>query len=287
MANSPTHRFGQIIGDVLEAALKDPLAHVAQKHGLYLDCKCPRAARGGQSKVGWKDHKGNRHDLDYVLEAGGTDASVGRPRAFIEIAYRRYTKHSRNKAQEIQGAIAPLFETYKHDHPFIGVVLAGVFTEGSLAQLRSHGFGVLYMPFKSIVEAFKVVGIDADFNEDSTDAEVQRKVDAWDKLPADATARVGSAMRRIESAAFATFVAELEKCLTRAIAAVFVLALHGQPKELANVASAIAFIEGFDEAKSSGPFVRYEVNIRYTNKDEIRGTFESKADAIRFLKSMG
>lgn len=56
MANSPTHRFGQIIGDVLEAALKDPLAHVAQKHGLYLDCKCPRAARGGQSKVGWKDH---------------------------------------------------------------------------------------------------------------------------------------------------------------------------------------------------------------------------------------
>lgn len=137
---------------MLEAALKEPLAEVAERHGLYLDCKCPRAARNGNSKVGWDDHKGNRHDLDYVLELGGTNAKVGRPKAFIEIAYRRYTKHSRNKAQEIQGAIAPLFETYAHDHPFIGVVLAGVFTEGSLAQLRSHGFGVLYMPFESIVK---------------------------------------------------------------------------------------------------------------------------------------
>jgi hypothetical protein len=286
MANSPTHRFGQIIGEVLEAALKEPLAEVAKRHSLYLDCKCPRAARGGNSKVGWNDYKGNRHDLDYVLEAGGTDAKVGRPKAFVEIAYRRYTKHSRNKAQEIQGAIAPLFETYKHDHPFIGVVLAGVFTEGSLTQLRSHGFGVLYMPFESIVEAFKAVGIDAHFDEDSVDADVQLKVDAWDKLPEDATAKVGAAMRKIESAAFTAFVAELEKALNRTIASVFVLALHGQAQELANVDSAIQFIERFDEAKAGGQFVRYEVNIRYTNKDEIRGTFTSKPEAIKFLRSL-
>lgn len=260
---------------------------MAKRHGLYLDCKCPRAARGGQSKVGWKDHKGNRHDLDYVLEAGGSDAKVGRPKAFVEIAYRRYTKHSRNKAQEIQGAIAPLFEAYKHDHPFIGVVLAGVFTEGSLTQLRSHGFGVLYMPFDSIVKAFKTVGIDAYFDEDSTDADVQRKVDAWDKLGSDATKRVGAAMREIEKAAFAKFVEELEKCLKRSIASVFVLALHGQAQELSNVATAIAFIEGFDEAKAGGKFTRYEVNVRYSNGDEIRGNFESKAEAIRFLKSLG
>lgn len=286
MALSPTHRFGQIIGDVLEAALHAPLAEVAKRHGLYLDCKCPRAARGGQSKVGWKDQKGNRHDLDYVLEAGGSDAKVGRPKAFIEIAYRRYTKHSKNKAQEIQGAIAPLFETYKHDHPFIGVVLAGVFTEPSLAQLRSNGFGVLYMPFESIVQAFKAVGIDAHFDEDSVDADVQGKVDAWDALPAKDRAKVGEALRQIHKAEFATFVAELEKCLTRAIASVFVLALHGQAQELANVDSAIQFIERFDEAKAGGQFVRYEVNVRYSNTDEIRGTFTSKPEAIKFLRSL-
>lgn len=165
MAQSPTHKFGQIIGDVLEAAVHIPLARMASRYGLYLDCKCPRAARGGNSKVRWNDYRGNRHDLDYVLESGGTDEQIGRPRAFIEVAYRRYTKHSRNKAQEMQGAIAPLVETYAHDHPFIGAVLAGVFTNGSLQQLRSHKFSVLYIPFQSIVKAFKAVGIDAYFDE--------------------------------------------------------------------------------------------------------------------------
>lgn len=286
MASSPAHRFGQIIGEVLEAALYAPLAKVAKRHGLYLDCKCPRAARDSKSKVGWKDHKGNRHDLDYVLELGGTDARIGRPRAFIEIAYRRYTKHSRNKAQEIQGAIAPLFETYKHDHPFIGMVLAGVFTEPSLAQLRSNGFGVLYMPFESIVHAFKTVGIAAHFDEDSDDADVQRKVDAWNSLAEKERARVGAALRKIHATDFAVFVAELERCLTRAIAWVSVLALHGQARELANIDSAIQCIERFDESKPGGPFARYEVTVRYTNADEIRGMFISKQEAIKFLRSL-
>jgi hypothetical protein len=285
MATSPTHRFGQIIGDVLEAALKRPLIEVAKRQGLYLDCKCPRAVRQGNSRVGWLDYKGNRHDLDYVLEAGGSDEVQGRPKAFIEIAYRRYTKHSRNKAQEIQGALAPLFTTYAHDHPFIGVVLAGEFTEGSLNQLRSHGFGVLYMPFESIVQAFKAVKIAAYFDEKSSAAEVLRKVNAWDRLPASATELVGTALRKIEHAAFAQFITELEKCLTRKIVAVLVLALHGQSQELANVQSAIKFIEQFDETKSTGNFARYEVNIRYTNSDEVRGSFVMKSETLKFLRT--
>lgn len=284
MANSPTHRFGQIIGEVLEAAIEQPLTKVAGRHGLYLDRKRPRAARGGKSKVRWMDHKGNRHDLDYVLEAGGTEANVGRPKAFIEIAYRRYTKHSRNKAQEIQGAIAPLFETYSHDHPFIGVVLAGLFTEGSLAQLRSHGFGVLYMPFESLVRAFRSVGIDANFDEGSSDAAVQHKLATWDALPTGAAATVGAAIRKIESRAVRTFFAELEKALVRAIKRVFVVALYGHSRELASVDAAVRFIEQLDEGKPSGRFARYEVHVHFTNDDEIRGAFESKAEAIRFLR---
>src|SRR5260370_5169563 len=143
-----------------------------------------------QNKVSWKDQKGNVNDLDYVLEAGGSEDVLGRPKAFIEIAYRRYTKHSRNKAQEIQGAIGPLSETYKDDHPFLGAVLAGIFTDGSLTQLRSHGFSVLYFPFESIVAAFGKVGVDASFDEDSPDADVQSKVDACKKLSPDKRGKV-------------------------------------------------------------------------------------------------
>lgn len=178
MAESPTHRFGQIIGDVIEESVRQSLEQIADKHGMFLDFKHPRATRGGKNKVSWTDSKGNVHDLDYVLEAGGSDEVLGRPKAFVEIAYRRYTKHSRNKAQEIQGAIAPLAETYRDHHPFLGVVLAGVFTEGSLQQLRSHGFGVLYFPFESVVTAFGKVGIDVYFDEDSTDRSVAAKVRA-------------------------------------------------------------------------------------------------------------
>lgn len=286
MAQAPGHRFGQIIGDMLELAVRPPLVEVAKRHGLYLDWKHERPARSGRKLVKWQDSKGNNHDLDYVLEAGGSETKQGRPKAFIEIAYRRYTKHSRNKAQEIQGAITPLAETYSDDHPFLGVVLAGVFTDGSLAQLRSHSFGVLYFPFDSIVEAFKVVGIDAFFDEDTPDDEIQAKVDAYDSLSAGDREKIGAQLRKRHKKELDEFIRELEMCLTRSIERVFILTLHGKKCEADNLDDAIRFIEGYDEACEVDGFVRYEVNVRYNNGDEIRGTFETKADAVKFLRSM-
>src|SRR5437763_3929690 len=170
MAESPAHRFGQIIGDTLERAIRPLFEAIARDLGLYLDGKGERKARGTKRKVAWVDGQGNTHDLDYVFEFGGTDAQIGEPRAFIEVAWRRYTKHSRNKAQEIQGAILPLAARYSNSHPFLGVVLGGVFTDGSLNQLRSHGFTVLYFPYESIIAAFGSVGIDAAFDEDTPDS---------------------------------------------------------------------------------------------------------------------
>jgi hypothetical protein len=108
MAISPGHKFGQLIGEVLEMAIEPILSEFAKQQGLFLDKKGPRPVRDGQ-KVCWTDLNGNKHDLDFVLERGGTPDRFGVPVAFIEAAWRRYTKHSRNKAQEIQGAILPLF----------------------------------------------------------------------------------------------------------------------------------------------------------------------------------
>jgi len=73
MAESLAHRWGQIIGDGFEMLVRNILGEVAQRHGLYLDFKRPRATRGGQGKVTWQDGYGNKHDLDYVLERGGTE----------------------------------------------------------------------------------------------------------------------------------------------------------------------------------------------------------------------
>jgi len=106
MAESPAHRFGQTIGSLLESVVRPELEAFCKQQGLYLDHQQKeRPARKGK-KVPWEDQYGNIHDLDFVIERGGTATEVGQPLAFIEVAWRRYTKHSRNKAQEIQ--VAPL-----------------------------------------------------------------------------------------------------------------------------------------------------------------------------------
>lgn len=42
MALSPAHKFGQMIGDVLEIAVVPILSDFAKQYGLYLDKKGPR-----------------------------------------------------------------------------------------------------------------------------------------------------------------------------------------------------------------------------------------------------
>lgn len=59
MAQSPAHKFGQIIGDAVEAAIEPLLQGFAGKNCLYLDKRGNRPARSGK-KVTWKDADGNK-----------------------------------------------------------------------------------------------------------------------------------------------------------------------------------------------------------------------------------
>ena len=166
--------------------VRNVLGEVSQRHGLYLDFKKPRAARGGQGKVTWQDGYGNKHDLDYVLERGGTEETLGIPIAFIESAWRRYTKHSKNKVQEIEAAVMPIALTFSRHQPFCGAVLAGEFTRNALHQLESKGFGVLYIPYASIIlAAFNELGIDASSEDGvggTTEELFREKIAQWESL---------------------------------------------------------------------------------------------------------
>jgi len=286
MAQSPTHRLGQIIGDLLEESARPLLESVAQRHGVYLDFRHERPARNGRSTVSWVDSMGNSHRLDYVIEQGGSEDNMGRPRAFIETAWRRYTKHSRNKAQEIQGAVLALAETYRDCRPFLGVILAGVFTDGSLQQLRSNGFRIVYLPYEKVLEAFRVAGINAAFDEDTRDEVVQGKVDAYERLTQEQRAGVCEALRAAERGQLDAFVRDLCGVLGRAVETVYVTTLHGQTEQLRTPQDAIAFLKDYQEAAASLPFVRYELGVRFTNGDEVRATFRDKAQAIEFLRGM-
>jgi hypothetical protein len=286
MATSPSHRWGQIIGqEFLEVAIEPLMRDVADKHKLYLDQKGARAARKGK-KISWVDLHGNTHDLDFVLERNGSKATIGSPVTFVETAWRRYTKHSRNKAQEIQGAILPLLMTHQHHAPFIGVVLAGDFTDGALNQLRSLGFRVLYFSYASIVAAFDSAGIDARFNEDTPDAECATKAQAWDRRNQTARRRIAKHLLRQQSAQVAEFMLLLEEAVTRQIDRVVVLPLHGASLTWESVDAAISFIETYIETDEAiKPLAKFEIQIRYNNGDSIKGEFVDKDGAAAFLRT--
>lgn len=284
MAQSLSHKFGQIIGDLLEIAILPHLEKFAIDHNLFLDKKGKRNARTGL-KLTWVDSKNNKHDLDFVLERGGSEDKIGVPVAFIESAWRRYTKHSRNKAQEIQGAIMPLVEKYRNSSPFIGVVFAGEFTEGSLNQLKSLGFGVLYFSYDSLTKAFNKFGIDASYVESTTEKEFKRKIDSWYALSEKDKKGIALELLKLNKDKVDEFIRLLTLSISRFIERVIIFPMHGRESISSSIEEAIHFINHYSEEIKSLPVIKYEVSIRYNTGDRIEASFNEKKDVIDFLEN--
>jgi hypothetical protein len=282
MAQSLAHKFGQIVGNVPEAAIERELATFAVEHRLYLDKKGHRPARVGR-KVTWMDQFGNTHDLDCVLERSGTEDVIGTPVAFIETAWRRYTKHSRNKAQEIQGAIQALALTHRSSFPFTGAVLAGVFTGGALNQLKSLGFQILFFSYESIIDAFQSVGLDAKFDEDTPEKEFRKKISRWNTLSKRARQKVADRLIGRHKKDVETFLAALQKTVSRQISKIIIIPLHGSEMEYTTVAEAIDSLSSYGAESVVGKVYKYEIQIRYNNGDKITAEFSDKAGALEFL----
>ncbi len=284
MAESPSHKFGQTIGNIIEAVVEPFLSKFAKEKHLYLDHqKNPRKARKGK-KVTWEDPYGNVHDLDYVLEMNGTDTTMGTPIAFIEVAWRRYTKHSRNKAQEIQGAILPLAEKFQWSSPFLGAVLSGVFTEGSLEQLRSLGFHVLYFPYDTLVAAFAQEKIDIAFNEATPDAVFRRCVKKIESAPRQKMQRIKDHLVNANQEQLNSFMASLDQRLDRMVDKVVVIPLYGKSNEFPTIDDAIKFLDQHQIHGDCGDFRKYEVIITFSNGDRVEGSFKDKAKVRDFLQ---
>ena len=292
MAQSLAHRWGQIIGDGFEMFVRNILGEVAQRHGLHLDFKRPRATRGGQGKVTWQDGYGNKHDLDYVLERGGTEDKLGIPIAFVESAWRRYTKHSKNKVQEIEAAVMPIALTFSRHQPFCGAVLAGEFTRSALQQLESKGFGVLHIPYDSILAAFQELGIDAsseDGTGGTTEKQFREKIAKWESLSRpQASDRLLAKLHALHGREIADFKQRLEAALNRQVASVRLTVLRGHSIECSDIDSAIVYL--IEEEKSyrlredGEQREAFEVQIRFNTGAKIEATFPKRAEAVAFLR---
>ena len=286
MATSQSHTLGEFIGAFFEDLMKKPVREFARKHGLYFDTIGERKARGSK-KLTWSDVHGSKHDLDFVLEKGGTEDVIGEPVAFIELAWRRYTKHSKNKAQEIAGAVNPICEKYRLSKPFKGAILSGQFTENSLNQLRSDDFHVLYIPFKKLVQAFSVYGLDINFDEDSKETDVKKKFAAVSKRSNKALLdKVREEILISNDAEIKQFIAELEASYTRKIKTICILPLHGTRTEVVNVEKAIEFINGYSSFPSNPKLEYIEVFVTYNNGSIIQCQFKEKEEVIGFLNKL-
>jgi hypothetical protein len=284
MAISYSHKLGQIIGESLENAMEPFLREFANKYNLYFDKKGHRSARTG-TKLTWVDINQNKHDLDFVFEKDGTEHQIGKPVAFIECAWRRYTKHSRNKAQEIQGAIMPLFEKYKKTNPFIGVILAGEFTGNSLKQLKSLGFSILYFPYDKIVSAFHSMGIDVYFEETTEEIYFAKQIELWEALSDKQKRKIYGKITEYNLYEINLFISSLQLKINRKITKVGLWVMFGKHYVFDNIENAKDFILSVNLDNISPEFCQYEAEIEYSNGDTIKISYHNQTDILNFLSS--
>lgn len=286
MASSPSHKLGQLIGNLLEITFVPIFKDIANRNNLYLDIVGQsRAARKGK-KISWQDGYGNSHDLDFVFEYDGSETKLGRPVAFIESAWRRYTKHSKNKAQEIQGAILPITDNFSIECPFKGAVLAGEFTKPSLKQLESCGFEVLYIPYVTIVNSFLSVGIDISFDEQTPESDLTLKVINVESLTQNQLIMVSNKIIELAYNETKKFTTNLEIKIRKELKVIIISPLYGHKFSFISVTDAKKFIYDyncFQNDANTLMFNSFLIIVEYINGDHIKGEFTSKENAMNFL----
>jgi hypothetical protein len=182
-ANEPTsagHKLGQLIGDWFEEYFVLPLlTQAGATLNLFLDNRfIERPVRG--EKIVWEDGEGNSVDYDFVLELNGRTDHRGIPVAFVECAWRRGARHSKDKARDDSGKLLPMRGSYPTAR-FLGMVVAGDFTEPARELVSSRGIDLFYVSKDKVVQAFRQVGLTVDYPDDAPEAEKARLATAFER----------------------------------------------------------------------------------------------------------
>ena len=286
MAKAPVHKLGQLIGEFIESYFKQELEEICEERQLYLDVVgVKRKARSGK-KVTLFDAYGSKHDLDFVIERNGTDETLGLPVAIIECAWRRYTKHSKNKAQEIQGAVLPIAEKYKYHKPFLGAVIAGEFTAPSVNQLSGCGFETIYFEYLDIVRAFAESGATIEYGEDTSDEDAAKMVSVFESLSESQLQTIFDRVVELSQTEVNKFKKTLMESLDRQVEQVVIAPLFGSNTTFDTIDEAVEYLQR-DSLKLAPENIKFRdvwVLIRYSNGDKIEGHFKTADRAERFVR---
>lgn len=273
-----------MVGVLLERLFAHDLIALSERHGYYCDRRGLRPkVRGRAKKVTWTDADGNAHDLDFVIERDGSVDHRGLPVAFIETAWRRYTRHSRAKTGEIEGALLHLRQTYPTCR-FLGVILAGAYSLGGKTQLTSHEIAVLHIPFEALATAFRQRGVDLSYPEKASAEEKQAVIAQWEQLRPEDLANIEARIRTEIASEYAAFQSLLEQRLQRSVRLIRIVPTFGREFTFPSVQAAIVSLDDFREERQTDlRFIRFDVKVEFSDDDEIEGKFHTKEEALRFI----
>lgn len=281
MADSPSHKLGEYIGDFFEDSIVKYLSVQIPKD-YYLDYRHERVARKGGKEVIGIDKDGNKHKLDIVIEKNGSERDKGIIKAFIEMAWRRYKKHSKNKVQEISGAIIPLINTYAREMPFYAAILSGEFTENSIKQLESQGFYVLYFTYEEMCAVFESINVSIHWGEKTSEDYLQGIIDQMPEKNSSNYVALQTAFLTQQHEKLQGLTDALLTSLNQKVTEIVVSPLHGTQNILYSINDALTYINTYDE-NNTVPILRYEITVKYNTGVEYTMKCPDKKMAIQFL----
>lgn len=170
---NPGSAIGEAIGASMERALKAKLEELADEYGCHYLTSGVRKTKGGTvtKKLLMSDNYGNEYDIDGVLAN-----EQMQPLIIFESKYIRYKKHNRDKGSWICTAHSAVRRRYHSIRSSIAV-LAGSWSGSSQAMMRSYDINLFLIPFETITNILKDLGVVFEWGEKEKD----KARDAWIK----------------------------------------------------------------------------------------------------------
>lgn len=161
------------------------------------------------------------------------------------------------------------------------------FTKPALEQLRNNGFVIIYIPYKDVVAAFKEIGFDVAFDEETPDGNYTKASKKLAEITTLDKEKLRQALMRVSKPEVDQFMDTLRNCLERYIIKIIVIPLFGIRHSFENIDDAIAGLGKLNVDNPSGKFERFEVIVDYSNNDTIRASFQTKTLLSDFLRKLG
>lgn len=180
--------LGQEIGASMERALGRYLtATVERRGGHYLGARPILDLDAPKRMLELPDEFGTKYRIDAVITNGDFQ-----PLVLLESKYIRYTKHNRDKGSWICQAHKVLRRRFHSVRKSVAV-LAGGWSEPSVAMIRSAEVEVFLIPYRKIKELLEERKVDYDWTEGDRSTPIHALM-TYNKLPNAEKEKIGEDM---------------------------------------------------------------------------------------------